>query len=613
MPGWWKRPAPGRDAAVLGGALALLYACTAGHPSLGSSIRYAEAAREMVASGDWILPRLYEVPYFEKPALTYWLGAAAQAAFGDSWHAVHLPAGLAALVSLLCTWGLARLVRGGGFPLGAGLVLLASGMFLGMATTLTTDPILAAALAVAWLCYARHDRAPAGRWIWGFWAALGAGLMAKGPVALALAGCGIAGFHLLADGPAGVLRALWRMHPLRGTALMLALNLPWWWAVWQRDPRLIEYFLVRFNLEAFYTAKVNHPEPVWFYVPVMAVACAPWTLPALGALAVQARALLGPVAAAWRRRGPPALDPEDRTRLLLLSGVVFCLLFLSVSRSKLGTYPLPLLPLVAVLVLDGLWRAWEGGRAWPRRLWLVQGVLMVAAVVVAAASIPRWRPRLDALDWSWAWLIALGAGCAVAGQVAAAWLGWRGRGRAALLTAGGALALGAALAMPVVGRAIPGLVSSPFAAQVRPLVGSDDLVLVYEPHVHDYHLLWGLRLRPSILCNPREVGMGHFVEMAPPPIPIPADTYRLMADFWGEQAPGVPCNPRLVSLAEFNRQWDSPRRVWFFADPLFHDILAFSGRSRQVVGRVRDLVLITNRPLPDAPALPGAAAFRSGP
>ncbi|MCK6489447.1 MAG: glycosyltransferase family 39 protein [Planctomycetes bacterium] len=611
MPRAWAQPGRVRDMGVLAIAVALLYALIAGHPSFGSSIRYSEAAREMVETGDWILPRLYYVPYFEKPALTYWLGAAAQALFGDSWHAVHLPAGLAALVSVLCTWGLARLLRGGSFPLGAGLLLLGSGMFLVMATVLATDPILSAAMAAVWLCYARHDRAPASRWIWGFWLALGVGLMAKGPVAVALAGVGIAGFHLLADGPLGVLRALWRMRPLRGTLVLAAVNLPWWIAVWRQDPRLIEYFLVRFNLEAFYTTRVNHPEPAWFYLPVMLLAFVPWTLPVLGAVAAQVRGLAAPLAQAWRRRCAPALAPEDRTRLLLLAGVGFGLLFLSVSRSKLGTYPMPLFPLVAVLALDALYGAWGRGAAWPRRLWLVQGVAVVAVAVVALSLLPRWQARLGDLDWSWAWLVVAGAGCTLAAQAAAAVLGWRGRGRLALAVAGAGMAAGAALGVPVLDRAIPSLVSSPLAASARPLMAAEDLVLVYEPLVHDYHLLWGIRRRPHILCKPREVGMGHFVEMAPPPLPIPRDTYHLSGDYWGEIAPGVPPNPHLVPLVRFNQLWLSPGRMWFFADQLYLDIFRRTGLPFQVVGRARNVLLFTNHPLPVG-ALAGAGDFQPG-
>ncbi|NTV76298.1 MAG: phospholipid carrier-dependent glycosyltransferase, partial [Holophaga sp.] len=69
--------------------------------------RYAEIPREMLASADWLTPRLNQVLYFEKPPLQYWLSAISMKAFGLHAFAARLPLALATLITLWCAWKLA--------------------------------------------------------------------------------------------------------------------------------------------------------------------------------------------------------------------------------------------------------------------------------------------------------------------------------------------------------------------------------------------------------------------------------------------------------------------------------------------------------------------------
>jgi 4-amino-4-deoxy-L-arabinose transferase-like glycosyltransferase len=663
---WLRTASTSRDLALLIAAIAVVFAALAGHIPFGSSIRYAEAAREMVALDDWVVPHLSYAPYFEKPILTYWLAAGARWLLGPGMYATHLPSGLAALVSVLCTWALAKDLRGGGFPFGAALFLLGSAMFLVMATELTTDPILSGCLALAWLAWWRHDRRthesdpsplvsslaslaprpssplsspsplaprpspsppqpaacggsvalrrPAGHasgllrlspgrprpsplWIWLFWAALGLGFLTKGPIAVALAGAAIAGFAFLTGGLVGVGRTLWAMHPLRGLAIIAAINLPWSILVWQRDPRFLEFFYVRYNFQAFLGSQVNHSGSPLLYFGVLAGAFMPWTLQTLAALGLQFRATLWPALRSrwcdWLGREPAAaVADDDRLRLYLICALVFPFLLLTASSSKLGTYLMPMYPPVAILALDAIWARAERPPTWLRAS---AAIFAVGLIGVAALAWPVWSAiepeEVKRLDWSW-WPVLAPAGVALlAAQVWAGWSAWHGRVLRASAVAGLGLAIATALVLPIMHLAIYDLVSARLAVLVRERGGPDDLVVVGRTVIHDYNLVYGLGRRVAILGGARETGMGHFAQAVPPPTPFPDDTYEVSGDNCD--------HPWLLSHPRFLEALRSNRRVWFFGEDRQVEQLLQAGARLVKVDRAANVVLLTNLPLAD--------------
>ena len=75
--------------------------------------RYAEIAREMISSGDWVVPHLNGLRYFEKPVLGYWLNAASIILFGENAFAIRFPSAMAAGISALMIFMLVRRFAGG--------------------------------------------------------------------------------------------------------------------------------------------------------------------------------------------------------------------------------------------------------------------------------------------------------------------------------------------------------------------------------------------------------------------------------------------------------------------------------------------------------------------
>lgn len=339
--------------------------------------RYAWIGRAMAESGDWITPRLYGQPWLEKPPLLFWMIAAGwKLGLRDEW-AARLPVALAALLFLLLYWWC--LMREFGEPTAAAStgILATCGGWLLYAHVAVTDIPLAATFGAAMLLAWRG---------WLKWAgvSLGLAVLAKGLVPIALA------LPLLWR-----LRARWRelIVPL---LLMLAVAGPWYTLCYGRHGRLlIEELIVRHHFARFFaaTTQVLHPQPIWFYAPVILVLLLPWT-----PLVVAAR--------------PRRLWQDERSRFLVL-WLGFGLLLFSLSAGKLPGYLLPLLPAACALLGISLveshrpawWLAAVAGLA--GALYAAPNEKLLEYVVIGASALPvtslAWAGLTLALAVSWCW------------------------------------------------------------------------------------------------------------------------------------------------------------------------------------------------------------------
>ena len=307
--------------------------------------RYAEVAREMYARRDLVTPTLGGLRWFEKPALGYWLVEAGYGAFGVNELAARLGSACAGLLTVFSVWALARSFEspdGGGPACGLGLVcggLLAStaGLIV-FSRGLNFDVLLTAALTAALSCFLAADLAPDARrrrrLLAGFYASLGLALLSKGLLGLVLPGMIIPLYYLLA----GRRPALGRLGLPWGLPLTLAVAGVWYGPViWRHGHEFVDQFFVQHHFARFASNKYHHPQPFYFYVPVVLLLALPWTpffVGALGAL------------------GPTALRDETgvgRLRVFALAWLAAPVLFFSFSGSKLPGYVLPALPAAAVL------------------------------------------------------------------------------------------------------------------------------------------------------------------------------------------------------------------------------------------------------------------------
>jgi 4-amino-4-deoxy-L-arabinose transferase-like glycosyltransferase len=373
--------------------------------------RYAEISREMVASGDWITPRLNAIKYFEKPPLQYWGTAAAYDAFGQSeWTARIWPA-LTGFLGILLAGFTARRMFGTTTGILAATTLGSSLLYLAMGHINTLDMGLTFFLEVAIFGFLLAQEGGR-RWMLLAWAALALAVLSKGIVALVLTGGTLVLYSLLTRD-----WSPWRRFEFaRGLPLFLLIAVPWFVAMTLTNPEFPRFFFIHEHFERFLTTVHRRVEPAWFFIPILLLGALPWTTMALQALPQ-----------AWPKRAMPEF--QARRFLLLWCVVVFG--FFSVSGSKLPSYILPLFPALALLLADSLNRI-------SRRALLGHLSFVAAVALVCLILAPRVAERADEITpidmvGPYAQWLTVSASIWLAGTLAAMVLTWRDRKFPALM------------------------------------------------------------------------------------------------------------------------------------------------------------------------------------
>ena len=383
-----------RSFALLMALLGLLYFWQLGSHGLlePDEGRYSEIPREMLATGDWVTPRLNGVKYFEKPVLYYWMSALSLKTLGENeWGARAVPA-LSALAGAALTYAAAA-PRG---PRGAflsGLMVGTSLVWFALAHITLTDMALAAFLTLAFYGLYRGVTGNR-RWLVAGYAGMALALLTKGLIGVVLPGMVGVAWAL------GTRRwsLLWRAFSLPGILTFLALAAPWFGLVMLRNPDFAWFFFVHEHFLRYATLNANRYQPGWFFLPILLLGFLPWTGNLLQGIRDGIGALRS-LPSEIRRRDSheaPAQPGEEALFLLLWAGLV--LLFFSVSKSKLVPYILPVFPPLGVLAGTALDRILgEGNRR--RLLWGLGGngavcLLLGTALLLYPHHQDRFAPAL---------------------------------------------------------------------------------------------------------------------------------------------------------------------------------------------------------------------------
>ncbi len=309
--------------------------------------RYAEMAREMMVSGDWITPRLNAIKYFEKPPLQNWMNAITFELFGlGEWQA-RLWTGLCGLLGIFLVGYSGRRLFNPRVGFNAALVLGSSALWMALAHINTLDMGLAGmmTLALCGLLLGQQEAASARarrNWMLACWAGMALAVLSKGLIGIVLPGAVLVLYTLFARD-----WAIWkRLHPVSGVLLFLLLTLPWFVPVSLKNPEFPHFFFIHEHFERF-TTHVHHRDGSWYYfIPILLLGSIPW----LGMLAQslwhgwsKAATAGAPAAAAT---APARFQPKK----LLLIWAVFIFVFFSISDSKLPSYILPIFPALALLI-----------------------------------------------------------------------------------------------------------------------------------------------------------------------------------------------------------------------------------------------------------------------
>ena len=309
--------------------------CNLSYPLIDrDETRYAEIPREMLASGNWIVPQLNFEPYYDKPPLVYWLCAVSYSLFGVSEWSARLVPVLAALLTLASTMWFGSRWFGRRIALYSGVVLMLSAGFLFCSRYLLLDGVLTALVATSLMSAYEALRASHLRSSWWIFAATLCGLafLVKGPLAIVLIVPPIAAYSWLSDSCPRIRAASYATF----FGVVMAIVVPWIALVGMADSQYLYEFFVKHNLRRF--AGEMHARPIWYFIPVVLLAGHPWS-----SLTIPLTRFLTGRSEDLRLRRPPAMG-----FLVLFSGWTF--LFFSVSSCKLPTYLLPAAPPLALIV-----------------------------------------------------------------------------------------------------------------------------------------------------------------------------------------------------------------------------------------------------------------------
>jgi len=342
---------------------------------------YADSAREMVASGDWVTPYYNYEPRFQKPVLYYWLTAAVSLVLGDSEMAARLWAAMAGLGLVLVTAAAGRRWYDESTGLLAGAIVATNFGYFSIGRMALPDLPLAFCITLAiWAALVatlEQERSPR-KFVVLAALALGLGFLTKGPVGLIIPVIVIVPVLMIERRSI----ALTPSDLLLGFVVMIAVAVPWYVVMWFRHGNeYLQGFFIGDNFDRFATDRFNDPRPWWFYFPIVAGGLLPWTPLAL--------VWMGPLTQ-WvrRRRDLSTID----LRLLLWAALP--LAFYSLSVGKQPRYILPVLPPLALLLASSIvertqeWRGFDGARSRPRRATgIVVGSLLSGAFFVALGGL----------------------------------------------------------------------------------------------------------------------------------------------------------------------------------------------------------------------------------
>jgi 4-amino-4-deoxy-L-arabinose transferase-like glycosyltransferase len=389
------------DSLLLAGFCAFLFLYGLGQFGLigADEPRYAQVAREMLERHDWITPTLGGQPWLEKPPLFYWQAMLAYSIFGVSDWAARLPSAVDATLLVLAVYFFLRRFRTG-LELDGALITASSAGIIGYARAASMDMALAGAFTFGMLGWWAWRESGKKIYLGIFYACIALGMLAKGPVAPFLAAIVIVLYAIAVRELRLVLKSVW----LPGIVVFCAIALPWYAAVQMRNPEFVREFIVQQNLERFSENLYHHREPFWYYLPVTALALAPWTVFVIAAFVQAVRS--------WRAtrkpEGAAGMEVEKQFGIFACCWLVLPVVFFSISQSKLPGYILPATPAGAFLLVVYLRRRLEQSESEPPAMWLVVLHALVAAAPIVPALLMAYLITQHRFPGGQPMLVALG-------------------------------------------------------------------------------------------------------------------------------------------------------------------------------------------------------------
>ncbi|WP_428355616.1 ArnT family glycosyltransferase [Methyloprofundus sp.] len=317
--------------------------------------RYAEIPRLIIETGNWIMPPFdYDVPFWGKPPLTFWLTAISFKLFGYSEFAARLPVFLLASIVLWLSYRFAKVILGAEKAAFSSVVLISTALFFIASGAVMTDMALCLCISLSmisfWHALNNPSAQQAKKWSYLFFVGMGLGLLVKGPIVGVLVLLPLIAWVILEK----QWLAAWQQIPwFKGSALMLLIAVPWYIIAEIDSPGFINYFLVGEHFKRFVDAGwhgdlygVAHEHPrgkIWL---LWLFASFPWSFIFIGS------------AVSWPLRKNKTITLKNSCQgnwhSYLLLWAIAPMVFFSLSGNILYTYVLPGLPAFAMMVTEML-------------------------------------------------------------------------------------------------------------------------------------------------------------------------------------------------------------------------------------------------------------------
>lgn len=325
--------------------------------------RYTEVAREMLATHDFVTPRVDGVAFLDKPALYYWLQAFSLYLFGVKEWAIRLFPASFGVLGCLATYSAGRNLfnRRTGFL--SAVILATSPLYFGAAHYANLDLEVAVLISCTLLLLLSAFqtggklqqqnfvtltslRAQSNKQRYLFIAAFIVAALAfltKGMIGIA--------FPIMIGGSWIALTSRWdmlkRMRLHIGISLFLLIVSPWYILAQKANPAFLHFFFVTQQVTRFLSAgEFNNKTPFWFYFPIILIGFFPWTI-----------FLVQTITSAWKRVWQARDKHTAELFLLLWASVIF--IFFSIPHSKTIGYILPVFPPLALLTGNYLSEKWH--------------------------------------------------------------------------------------------------------------------------------------------------------------------------------------------------------------------------------------------------------------